>query len=51
MFETITFVEFAVASLMGLAACCFLVWGLVTGAFKDVEGIKHQVLEVEKNEP
>lgn len=51
MFETITFIEFAVASLMGLSACCFLVWGIVAGAFRNVEEIKHQVLEVEKNGP
>jgi cbb3-type cytochrome oxidase maturation protein len=49
MLEIITLVEFIVASLMGLAACCFLFWGILDGAFEDVEQIKHRILEIEKD--
>jgi cbb3-type cytochrome oxidase maturation protein len=51
MLELITLIEFIVAFLMGLAACCFLFWGILDGAFEDLEEIKNQVLEVEQNEP
>jgi cbb3-type cytochrome oxidase maturation protein len=50
MLEVITLVEFVVAFLMGLAACCFLFWGILDGAFENLEQIKHQVLEIEKDE-
>jgi cbb3-type cytochrome oxidase maturation protein len=39
--------EFLVAVSMGLAALCAFVWGAATGAFTDVESVKHQVLEAE----
>ena len=32
--ELITLVEFIVAFLMGLAACCFLFWGILDGALE-----------------
>jgi len=51
MLETIMLIEFVVAFLMGLAACCFLFWGIFAGAFKNVEEIKHRILEIEKHEP
>jgi hypothetical protein len=47
MLEYLTLGEFAVATLMGLAALCAFVWGAVSGAFRGVEAIKHQVLRVE----
>jgi hypothetical protein len=50
MLEQLTFLEFLVAFLMGLAACCFLLWGMMVGAFKDVEEIKYKIMEVEDHE-
>ena len=50
MLEFITLIEFIVAFLMGLAACCFLFWGILDGAFDNLEGIKQQILEIEKDE-
>jgi nitrogen fixation-related uncharacterized protein len=50
MLELITLIEFVVAFLMGLAACCFLFWGILDGAFINVEEIKHRILEIEKDE-
>ncbi|PYM44100.1 MAG: cbb3-type cytochrome oxidase assembly protein CcoS [Candidatus Rokuibacteriota bacterium] len=35
---------------MGLAALSAFVWGAVSGAFRDVEAIKYQVLDVEADE-
>jgi cbb3-type cytochrome oxidase maturation protein len=48
MLEHLTLGEFVVALLMGGAALCAFVWGAVSGAFRDVEAIKHQVLQVEE---
>jgi len=39
--------EFVVASLMGLAALSAFVWGMASGAFRDVEAVKQRVLDVE----
>jgi cbb3-type cytochrome oxidase maturation protein len=50
MVELLTLGEFAVAVLMGLAALSAFVWGAVSGAFRDVETIKYQVLHVEKDD-
>jgi cbb3-type cytochrome oxidase maturation protein len=50
MLEHLTLGEFLVASLMALAALCAFVWGMATGAFHDVEGVKHDVLRVEDDE-
>jgi cbb3-type cytochrome oxidase maturation protein len=47
MLEYLTLGEFVVALLMGLAALCAFVWGTASGAFENVEAIKHQVLRVE----
>jgi len=47
MLEHLTLGEFVVALLMTLAALSAFVWGAVSGAFRDIEAIKHQVLEVE----
>lgn len=47
MIEHLTLGEFAVALLMSLAALCAFVWGTVSGAFRGLEAIKHQVLRVE----
>jgi cbb3-type cytochrome oxidase maturation protein len=50
MLEIITLIEFIVAFLMGLAACCFLFWGILDGAFTNVEDIKHRILEIEDDD-
>lgn len=47
MLEYLTLGEFIVAVLMGLAALCAFAWGEASGAFRDVEAIKHQVLNAE----
>jgi cbb3-type cytochrome oxidase maturation protein len=47
MLEYLTLGEFVVALLMGLAALCAFVWGAASGAFENVEAIKHQVLRAE----
>ena len=47
MLEHLTLGEFVVALLMGLAALSAFVWGALSGAFRDTEAIKHQVLTVE----
>jgi cbb3-type cytochrome oxidase maturation protein len=47
MLEYLTLGEFVVAALMALAALCAFVWGMASGAFHDVEGVKHDVLRVE----
>lgn len=47
MLEYLALGEFLVAVSMGLAAVCAFVWGAVSGAFSDVESVKHRVLEAE----
>jgi cbb3-type cytochrome oxidase maturation protein len=47
MFEYLTLGQFVVAVLMGLAAVCAFVWGAASGALRDVETAKHQVLRAE----
>jgi cbb3-type cytochrome oxidase maturation protein len=47
MLEALTFWEFVVALAMGLAALAAFVWAAGGGLFRDVEGPKHRVLEVE----
>ena len=51
MIEQITFFEFLVAFCMGLAACCFFLWAIMVGAFKNVEDIKYKITEIEGHEP
>jgi cbb3-type cytochrome oxidase maturation protein len=48
MFEYLTLGQFVVAVLMGLAALCAFVWGAASGALRDVEAAKHQVLRAEE---
>jgi nitrogen fixation-related uncharacterized protein len=50
MLEYLTLGEFLVASLMALAALCAFVWGMATGAFRNVEDVKHDVLRVEETD-
>ncbi|HYE92187.1 MAG: cbb3-type cytochrome oxidase assembly protein CcoS [Candidatus Rokubacteria bacterium] len=50
MLEYLTLGQFVVAALMAAAALCAFVWGLASGAFRDVEGVKHTVLEAEADE-
>jgi cbb3-type cytochrome oxidase maturation protein len=50
MFEYLILGEFVVAALMAVAALCAFVWGVASGAFRDVEGVKHEVLRVEKQD-
>ena len=42
--------EFLVALLMSLAALSALVWAAASGAFRNVEAIKHRVLELEEED-
>ena len=48
MLEYLTLGQFVVATLMALAALCAFVWGVASGAFRDVEGVKHDVLRIEE---
>ena len=48
MLEHLMLGEFVVAALMAVAALCAFVWGVASGAFHDVEGVKHNVLRVEE---
>ncbi len=50
MLEHLLLGEFLVALLMGLAALCAFVWGLASGAFREVEAVKHQVLRLEESD-
>jgi cbb3-type cytochrome oxidase maturation protein len=47
MLEHLTLGQFVVALLMGLAALSAFIWGATSGAFRDVEEIKYQVLRLE----
>ena len=47
MVEYLTLGEFVVAALMAVAALCAFVWGMASGAFRDVEDVKHDVLRAE----
>jgi len=47
MLDYLTLGELAVALLMGLGALCAFAWGVASGAFRDVERTKHQVLRAE----
>lgn len=46
----LTFAEFLVAFLMSLAALSALVWAVASGAFRNVEAVKHRVLRLEEGE-
>lgn len=48
--EALTLVQFVVALLMGLGAVCLFVWGVLSGAFEDVEGIKYRAYRTEVND-
>lgn len=50
MLEYLTLGEFIVAVLMGLAALCAFLWGVASGAFRDVEAVKHHVLRLEADD-
>jgi cbb3-type cytochrome oxidase maturation protein len=50
MLEYLTLGELTVALLMGLAALCAFVWGAASGALRDVEDAKHQVLRAESDD-
>jgi cbb3-type cytochrome oxidase maturation protein len=47
MLEHLTLGQVVVALLMGLAALSAFIWGAASGAFRNVEEIKHQVLRLE----
>ena len=48
MREYLTLGQFVVTTLMALVALCAFVWGVASGAFRDVEGVKHDVLRIEE---
>jgi len=50
MLEHLTLGEFVVSALMAGAALCAFVWGVASGAFRNVEGVKHDVLRVESDD-
>lgn len=50
MLEYLTLGEFVVATLMGLAALCAFLWGVASGALRDAEATKHQVLRAEEED-
>jgi cbb3-type cytochrome oxidase maturation protein len=43
----LTLVQFLVALFMSLGALCLFVWGVLSGAFKDVETIKYRAYRME----
>jgi cbb3-type cytochrome oxidase maturation protein len=47
MLEYLTFGAFVVALLMSLAALMAFTWAATSGAFTDIERVKHQVLTAE----
>lgn len=49
MFE-LTAWQFLVAFFMSLGAVCFFIWGVMSGLFNNIEDVKHQVLEAERDE-
>ena len=49
MFE-MTAWQFLVAFLMSLGAVCIFIWAVLSGQFKDIENVKHQVLKAEADE-
>lgn len=50
MLEYLTLGEFVVSVLMGLAALCAFLWAAASGAFRDVEGARQQVLRAEDDD-
>ena len=50
MLEHLTLGEFVVSALMAAAALCAFVWGVASGAFRNVEDVKHDVLKIERDE-
>jgi len=48
--EYLTLYEFIVATLMGLAAFCGFLWAAATGLLENVEAVKYQVLEAEREQ-
>lgn len=47
MIEYPTVLELTVACLLGFAALAALIWACASGAFKNVERVKYQVLRAE----
>ena len=48
--EELTLIQFVVALLMSLGAVFLFIWGVLSGAFHDVEAIKYQAYRTEVNE-
>jgi nitrogen fixation-related uncharacterized protein len=48
--ERLIFIQFLVALCMSLAAVCFFIWAALSGLFRDVESIKHDMLRRELGE-
>jgi cbb3-type cytochrome oxidase maturation protein len=46
----LTFFQFLIALCMGLGAVCIFIWATMSGQFNDIEAVKHQILEVEKDD-
>ena len=43
----LTLAQFLVAFLMSLGALCVFVWGVLSGAFRDVEDVKYEAYRME----
>ena len=46
----LTFFQFLIALCMGLGAVCIFIWAAMSEQFNDIEAVKHQILEVEKDD-
>lgn len=48
--EELTLLQFLVALLMSLGAVCLFVWGVLAGAFEDVEAVAYRAYRAEVDE-
>ena len=46
----LTLVQFLVALSMSLGAVCLFIWGVLSGAFVDVEAVKYRAYRAEIND-
>ena len=46
----LTFFQFLIALCMGLGAVCIFIWAAMSGRFNNIEAVKHQILENEKDD-
>jgi nitrogen fixation-related uncharacterized protein len=46
----LTLLQFLVALLMSLGAVCLFIWGVLAGAFEDIEAVKYRAYRAEVND-